>query len=199
MERYKLNQRPELIPIPTKNEYWGQTAKYLPYERERRIGKSWVIIQKNDNDRVGFFLENRFTGEQVAHTKSDAGIEGWNEINERFEFFENRPPEYRTQQQQQQPGPGPQHEPIPGLLTDSQEKFYQFFDKETAKMEASFAELDEKLKKRNAEIDAELARQKMQTLKESLADLEQQMAKIAPVPDPEKTEGNDTQSPDPDA
>jgi len=198
MERYKLNQRPELIPIPTKNEYWGQTAKYLPYERERRIGKSWVIIQKNDNDRVGFFLENRFTGEQVAHTKSDAGIEGWNEINERFEFFENRPPEYRTQQPQHQPGPEPQIE----QLSESETKL----NEQLARMNETIEKSNAYMTERDKAFDYELMLQRFDAIKESFFDFEQKLQAAKPKISlaeirkrEEKKEVNDTQLTDPTA
>jgi len=172
MERYKLNQRPELIPIPTKNDFWGQLPRYLPYERERKIGKVWTIIQKNDNDKISFFLENRFTGEQVSHTKSDAGIEGWNEINEKFNYYETMPSEYRTQQQQPQPQPGPQ----PKQLSESEKKLNEQLELMRESIERSNTYMEE----RDKAFNYELMVQRFDEIKESFSDFEKKLQAAKP-------------------
>jgi len=196
MKRYKLNEKPKLIPIPTKNDYWGQTAKFEPYERERKIGKAWTVIQKTDNDRVSFYLENKYTAETVAHTKSDAGIKGWNEINEKFEFFENRPPEYRMQQHQPQPGPQIEQ------LSESEKKLNEQLERMNETIEKSNAYMTE----RDRAFDYELMLQRFDAIKESFFDFEQklQAAKpkisLAEIREREagqtKTNNNDTQPTD---
>ena len=108
----------------------------------------------------------------MAHTKSDAGIEGWNEINERFEFFENRPPEYRTQQSQHQPEPEPQIE----QLSQTEKKLNEQLERMNETIEKSNIYMEE----RDAAFNYELMLQRFDAIKESFFDFEQKLQAAKP-------------------
>jgi len=179
MKRYQIGEKVKLVPVP--NKYWGMNPVYEPFERVRVKGKSgWMIVQRQENKKISFFLENLYTGKQESFVSEDSGIESWEKIKTALDYYETMPPEYRMQQQQTQTQPRPQAEPAASVPLSPQEKFYEFFDEETKKIDKSFKELSDRMKEKEQAVNYELMSQKFAEIRDSFIDLEKKLESVRP-------------------
>jgi len=179
MKRYQIGEKVKLVEIPRKDNFWGMEAVYEPFERVRVKGKSgWMIVQRQENKKISFFLENLYTGKQESFVSEDSGIESWEKIKKHLDYYETMPPEYRMQQPQ--PQPRPQAEPAASVPLSPQEKFYEFFDEETKKIDKSFKEFSDRMKEKEQAVNYELMSQKFAEIKDSFIDLEKKLESVKP-------------------
>jgi len=165
----------KLVPVP--NKYWGMNPVYEPFERIRIKGKSgWMIVQRQENQKISFYLENLYTGKQESFISEKSGIESWEKIKTALDYYETMPPEYRMQQQQTQTQPRPQAE----QRKDNEPGWYEKFQEDSAKIEASFKAFSDQLEEKSKAIDFELATQKFSEIKSALDDFEQKLESVRP-------------------
>jgi len=175
MKRYQIGEKVKLVPVP--NKYWGMEAVYEPFERIRIKGKSgWMIVQRQEGRKITFYLENIYTGKQESFISEKSGIESWEKIKTALDYYETMPPEYRMQQQQQQHQPQPQVE----QRKDNEPGWYEKFQEDSAKIEASFKAFSDQLEEKSKAIDFELATQKFSEIKSALDDFEQKLESVRP-------------------
>jgi len=175
MKRYQIGEKVKLVPVP--NKYWGMNPVYEPFERIRIKGKSgWMIVQRQENQKISFYLENLYTGKQESFVSEDSGIESWEKIKKHLDYYETMPPEYRMQQQQHQHQPQPQVE----QRKDNEPGWYEKFQEDSAKIEASFKAFSDQLEEKSKAIDFELATQKFSEIKSALDDFEQKLESVRP-------------------
>jgi len=202
MKRFDLYEKVKQVEIPNKSGYWGQTPHFEPYERIIKSGKYWNIVQVNDDNKLRYYLEHKYTQQRLAHTENDVGILGLQEINKSFTEYEQRPVEFQPGIQQ------PQHQPQPQVeqRKDNEPGWYEKFQEDSAKIEASFKAFSDQLEEKSKAIDFELATQKFSEIKSALDDFEQKLQAAKPKISlaeirkrEEKKEVNDTQLTDPTA
>ena len=179
MKRFDLNERVKPVEIPNKSGSWGQTAKYEPYERVVKAGKYYLIVQQVDNDKMTFYLEHRYTKQRVAQTKADNGLMALDEINQSFTDYEQRPIEFQTATPPQQKKPE---------LQPEQSDYHKKLDEQLAAMEKSIAESKQYMKSKEDKYNAAIARQKVESLKENISELEAKLGALTP-------RENDTEEP----
>jgi len=175
MKRYQIGEKVKLIPVP--NKYWGMEAVYEPFERVRVKGKSgWMIVQRQENKKITFFLENIYTGKQESFVSEDSGIESWEKIKKHLDYYETMPPEYRMQQQQPQPGPGPQ----PGLQIEQLSQTEKKLNEQLERMNETIEKSNIYMEERDAAFNYELMLQRFDAIKESFFDFEQKLQAAKP-------------------
>ena len=179
MLRFKMGMKVEPVALPA-DKRWGQSHPgYEPYEQIRSMGKNWQIVQLCDGDRVVFYNEQIHTGQKLPAISEKLGIESYHKAVEQWKYCESLPAG-------QMPGiQGSSQQPIkPEKLEKTADEIRkEELEKQRIALEKSFADIQDKLKKGRAEVDAEMMRRQLSEAKQNMMELEKQFLKMNPVVD----------------
>lgn len=178
MKRFNINEKvtPNRIPSEDPRLAGLKDAVYEPHERVLKRGANWMIVaQDNGKGKRSYYLEHIYSGQKVNNISELSAQAGYNEITKAFTEIESRPQQYQTQAQQQP-------NPVPGQPKTPEQEHSEWFKQRAAELDQGFAEMTNKMNARNAEIDEELMRQKLASLRESMSSVERIMSKLDPQP-----------------
>jgi len=173
-----MNEKVEPVALPAGKYGCMSHPGYEPFERIRSVGKSWQIVEVCDNDNVSFYAEHLHTGFKTAAI-SGKGIESYHKAVDMFKYCESLPAG-------QMPGiQGSSQQSIkPEKLEKTADEIRkEELEKQRIALEKSFADIQDKLKKGRAEVDAEMMRRQLSEAKQNMMELEKQFLKMNPVVD----------------